>query len=476
MKAIFSLLMKYLNINLTKTVKRNAFMIASAFFAFLLIFNVILYFVITYQLSSVLDAKISHEIENIASSFRITSDSLEILHPKEFLESDLVQLNDNPFFMQIYSKAGQVFLRSENIKIFGPVPIYFPEFDTFEYFENTKTNREVVRTGYRKLYNEQSEFIGYLQLSARRLRVEAATKNILNYNVLLLPFVLIIIVMISIIISKKTFRPINTIIETADKITADNLKERLILDSDPNDELSKLKLTLNNLFSRLEHQVQQISAFSDNASHQLLTPLTVINSELETILKSQKLNNSLMDSISIVKDQSERMTQIIKSLLILAHVDKIRLNSNSVFNLFSAIENYLKPSLINSNRVKYIIDESIYLKGNVEHFNIALSNVIENALKYSGNLPVTVSATNNNNNCDIRVIDSGIGILKEDENKIFDRFFRSTNAEALGVKGYGLGLSLAKSIINTMGGNIKVEANSPHGSIFIISFKSVRFE
>jgi signal transduction histidine kinase len=126
--------------------------------------------------------------------------------------------------------------------------------------------------------------------------------------------------------------------------------------------------------------------------------------------------------------------------------------------------------------VKYIIDESIYLKGNVEHFNIALSNVIENALKYSGNLPVTVSATNNNNNCDIRVIDSGIGILKEDENKIFDRFFRSTNAEALGVKGYGLGLSLAKSIINTMGGNIKVEANSPHGSIFIISFKSVRFE
>ncbi|MEW6653383.1 MAG: HAMP domain-containing sensor histidine kinase [Bacteroidota bacterium] len=475
MKVIYSLLTKYLKINLSKTVKRNAYMIASAFVVFLLIFNVILYFVITFQLTAVLDAKISHEIEHIASAFRIKNYSIEIIRQSEFEESALVQINDNPFFMQIYSKEGQMLLRSENINIFGPLPISFPEFKTFEHFEDTETKREVVRTGYRKLFNEHGVFIGFLQLSARKLRIEAATKSIFSYNAILLPFVLVIIVMISVLISKKTFQPLNTIIETADKITATNLKEKLVLDSDPHDELSKLKLTLNNLFSRLEHQIQQISAFSDNASHQLLTPLTVINSELDLLLRSNSLDQFSKDSISIIKEQSDRMTQIIKSLLILARVDKATLSSNSVFNLRTAIEKLL-DSTINNFRVSYKIDDSIYLKGNVEHFNIALSNIIENALKYSSDMPVTITATSNNYNCEIRVIDSGIGISEVDINKIFDKFFRSSVVENLGIKGYGLGLSLAKSIINSMGGEIRIKNNHPEGTIFIVLLKSVRFE
>jgi signal transduction histidine kinase len=450
-------------------------MIASAFFAFLLIFNLILYFVITYQLTAVLDAKIRHEIEHISSAFRIKNNSVEIIRASEFQESDLVKLNDNPFFLQIYSKAGQIFLQSENIKIFGPIQISFPEFNSLEYFENTSTTGEEVRTGYRKLFNEQGGFIGYLQLSARRLRVEAATKNILYYNILLLPFVLIIVIMISVTISKKTFQPINAIIETADRITAANLKERLSLGSDPHDELTKLKSTLNNLFTRLENQIQQISAFSDNASHQLITPLTVINSEIEILLKQKNLDPTILETASILKEQSDRMTQIIKSLLILARVDKARVNNLSVFNLHSTVVEFVKP-IFDTSRIEYIIDNSIYLKGNIEHFVIALGNLIENALKYSGNLPVTVSATNSNFNCEIMVSDLGVGIADEDKPKIFDRFFRSYTVVDLGISGFGLGLSLAKSIINSMNGDIRVENNLPTGSVFIVSLKSVRLE
>lgn len=466
---------KLLNIKLSKTVVRNSLMISSVFFAFLLIFNLLLYFVITYQLTAVLDAKISHEIEHISSAFRVKNNSIEILRASEFQESDLVKLNDNPFFLQIYSKAGQIFLRSENIKIFGPIQISFPEFNSFEHFENTTANREVVRTGFRKLFNEHGGFIGYLQLSARRLRIETATKNILYYNILLLPFVLIIIVMISVIISKKTFQPINAIIETADRITAANLKERLLIDSDPHDELSKLKSTLNNLFTRLENQIQQISAFSDNASHQLITPLTVINSEIETLLKQGNLDSSIRETAFILKEQSDRMTQIIKSLLILARVDKARINNSSVFNLHSSIEEFVKPTF-NTSRIKYFIDDSIYLKGNVEHFVMALGNLIENALKYSGDLPVTITATHSNFTCEIKVFDLGVGITDADKSKVFDRFFRSDTVIDLGINGFGLGLSLAKSIINSMNGEIKVEGNSPKGSVFVVSLKSVRFE
>ena len=147
---MFSLLMKSLNINLSKTVKRNAFMIATAFIIFMLIFNVLLYFVITYQLTAVLDAKISHEIEHISSAFRIKNNSVEILRPSEFQESDLVKVMDYPFFMQIYSKVGQVFVKSENIKHFSLIALSYPEFSSKEYFINTDTKKEVIRTGYRK--------------------------------------------------------------------------------------------------------------------------------------------------------------------------------------------------------------------------------------------------------------------------------------------------------------------------------------
>jgi len=169
------------------------------------------------------------------------------------------------------------------------------------------------------------------------------------------------------------------------------------------------------------------------------------------------------------------MTQIIKSLLILARVDKARVNSNAVFNLHTSIDNLIKPSL-QTNQVKFIVDREIYLKGNVDHFVIALGNIIDNALKYSDNSPVTVTATNDKYNCVIKVIDLGIGIKSEDKPKIFDRFFRSSSAEDLGLNGYGLGLSLAKSIINSMNGEIQVQDNYPQGSIFIISLQSVRFE
>jgi len=467
--------MKLLNINITKTIKRNAIMIASAFFAFLLIFNLILYYVVTYQLTSVLDAKISHEIEHIESAFKIVNDSLVIVRPSEFDEADLVLLNDNPFFLQIYSPAGQIYLQSKNLKIFGPVPLSFPEFIEFEFFENTSTEKELVRTGYKKLFSDNGLQIGYMQLSTRRLRIVEVTKNIFYYNILLLPFVFVIIVSISIIISKKTFQPINNIIEIADKITVSNLKERLTLDTDPNDELSKLKTTLNNLFARLENQILQISSFSDNASHQLLTPLTIIKAELDGLTSSEKLNSTASESATIIKDQTDRMTKIINSLLILARADKARLKSNFVFNLSNSIAE-LQLNVTNYFRVNFEIEEGIYLKGNIEHFNIALGNIIENALKYSGESSVKVTATNANYLCRIKVYDNGIGIDDKEKDKVFDRFYRSSNAEDLFIKGYGLGLSLAKSIINSMGGEISIENNHPQGSIFTIELKSVRLD
>jgi len=448
----------------TKTIRRNAVLIATAFFTFLLVFNILLYFLITYQLTSVLDSKIRHEIEHIWSSFEIKNNSLHIIRPSEFEESDLVKLNDNPFFLQIYSVAGQMHLQSENIRYFDKIPLSFPEFSSVEYFENTQTTNELVRTGYRKLFNKDKLLIGYMQLSARRLRLVSALENIFYYNLLLMPLIFIIIVIVSVYISKKTVKPINSIIKTANRISAINLKERLEFDTEPEDEMSKLKSTLNNLFERLENQIHQISAFSDNASHQLMTPLTAINAELDYAINKDISDDELKQSLLIAREQSDRLVAIIKSLLIMARAGKDNYNNNYVFLLDSLIDKYIRPVFSNYN-LQFLIQKDIYIRGREENFTIVLQNLIDNAIKYSDhNSIVTVASIQKGNKAEIIISDNGIGIPDDEKNKVFERFYRSKHTEELGITGYGLGLSLVKSITLSMNGTIELLDNTPSGT------------
>ena len=459
----------------TKTIRRNAVLIASAFFTFLLVFNILLYSLITYQLTSVVDSKIKHEIEHIWSSIEIKNNSLQITRPNEFEESDLVKLNDNPFFLQIYSVSGQMFLQSENIRYFAKIPLSFPEFNSTEYYTNTQTKNELVRTGYRKLYNKDKLLIGYLQLSARRLRLVSALENIFYYNLLLMPLIFIIIVIVSVYISKITVKPINSIIKTANRISAINIKERLEFDSDPEDEMSKLKSTLNNLLDRLENQIHQISAFSDNASHQLMTPLTAINAELDYVIRKDIPDDDLKQSLLIVREQSERLVAIIKSLLIMARAGKDNYNNNYVFLLDSLIDKFIRPLFSNYN-LQYFIQKDIYIRGGEENFTIVLQNLIDNAVKYSvsnPSLPIIITANKNDNKIIITVSDNGIGISDTDKSKVFERFFRSEQSEELGIKGFGLGLSLVKSIVLSMNGLIEIADNLPSGTKLIITLPSV---
>jgi len=367
-------------------------------------------------------------------------------------------------------------LGSENLKYFSQIPLAYPEFTDNEYFDDSETKTEVVRTGYAKLINDDGEHFGYVQLSFRREKLVAALKSILSYTLLILPFVLIIIIALSIFISRRLFQPINKIIETANNISAVNLKERLQLDSDPNDEINKLKITLNNLFERLEVQIQQISAFSDNASHQLMTPLTAISSELEFALTKKKYHGEIKQSLEVVKEQSDRMISIVKSLLLISRTGRDSGQSNMIFNLTSLFEKHIKI-LFPQQRIYYFISNNLYVRGKEENFIIVIENLIGNALKYSSEDDIIEVISNSSNGCiNVIVKDKGIGIADSEKEKVFERFYRSESAEKIGIVGYGLGLSIVKSIVISMNGKIQVSDNSPKGTIFCITLPYIKIE
>jgi signal transduction histidine kinase len=146
----------------------------------------------------------------------------------------------------------------------------------------------------------------------------------------------------------------------------------------------------------------------------------------------------------------------------------------NVFNISRFIDDLVKP-VFSKHKIEYEIADDLYLRGSNEGFQIIMENLIDNAIKYSSaESKVVVKALNLNENIIISVEDSGIGIIDEEKSMIFERFYRSESALKKNIFGYGLGLSLVKTIVLSMEGKIKVEDNIPTGTKVIISFPAVR--
>lgn len=458
----------------TKTVIRNAAWSISVMVGLYLLFNIFSLLILEFQLELHLDKQIDHEIEHFLNTFYIDGDSLVITNPAEFEESDLVEITENPFFLQIYTHSGEILVRSKNLASYAALPLHFPESSETTSFGNLSLDDQALRVGYHRITNIQQEDVGYLQLATPKNTAKYIANRLILFNVLTFPLVLTLIISFSIILARKSFAPINRIIDLANKISATNLSARLSYEADPHDELGRLRDTLNSLFDRLEQQIARISNFTDDASHQLMSPLTVLNSEIDLLLKQRPGNAENQKTLEIMHEQTQRMIQIVRTLLIMAKVRHDPGVTRSVFNLSRMIEDDIKMLYAGEN-VSYEIAKDIHLRGDKDYFAIVIQNLINNALKYSqAGAPVHVSAARKNNHVRIEVMDQGMGIPDEEKQLIFGRFYRGTAGQNMGVKGYGLGLSFVHSIIESMGGTVKVEDNQPRGSRFVITLAALQ--
>jgi len=463
-KDIYSLRINYKNIKIPKSILRNTILTASVMIVLYVIIVVFSLNVFIYFLNDTLDSRLKHELEKVSTSFRIENDSLIITNPSEFSESDFLNNSESSFFLQIYSINKRTLLQSHNLSTFHPIEKSIFDFDGIYYFLDKTESDNELRMAYQKLFNSAGELIGYIQISVLKDRFSGVIDQIIIVNGIIFPIAVILILLTSYWIAKRSFSPIKKIIRVAEKISATNLQERIQFDLDPGDDLSILKNTLNNLFERLEYQIKQITEFSDNASHQLMTPLTALNTELEYLLKIHTENSETKKSLEELKVTSEQMIHIIKSLLLLSRDSRSSENRKSVFSLTQLLKNRI-PKIYKTQYLSLEFQENLFLRGNEEHFMIVLQNIIENGLKFSGNQLVKLEAKQIDHKIVVRCIDTGIGIPGNEKEKIFERFYRSESAEILGSKGYGLGLSLVKYVVNAMDGTIELNDNLPKGTI-----------
>lgn len=220
-------------------------------------------------------------------------------------------------------------------------------------------------------------------------------------------------------------------------------------------------------------QINEIKQFRDNASHQFMPPLTILKTELEFITRRDHSNAECRQSFHVLIEQTDRIIQIVITLLILAKDDQAGQQENSIFPL-EKICAQLRPFYPKRVRFPEKVP-NVFLRGNPDYFFMALQNIVDNALKYSPeDKEVEIHLSVEQQALSIGVIDQGPGIPDAEKTKIFERFYRGS--QTANKEGYGLGLSLVESIIKNMGGHISVKDNTPRGTIFEITLKTLHLE
>jgi signal transduction histidine kinase len=326
------------------------------------------------------------------------------------------------------------------------------------------------------LRNERGDEVAILQLVTFETELKTIRDKHIELNLYFLPGLILIVIVVSIFIAKRNFKPINYIIETAERISAKKLSSRIVYETKNGDELGRLRDTLNGLFDRIESYVNQLSQFTDHASHQLMNPLTAAKTELEFILKHDRTTEDYKQSLKQLLAQTDHMVKIVRTLLMLSKQEREYEKNKTVFNLTKLIKTKI-PSEIDSHTIKIEVKGDIYIRGDSDKFLMVIENLVDNAVKYSLNgEPVTIKLSEKDDDVELIVEDNGIGIKPMEKSQIFDKFYRGKASETIGIKGYGLGLSLVKTILLEMGANIKIEDNLPKGTRFIITIKALKMD
>ena len=276
-------------------------------------------------------------------------------------------------------------------------------------------------------------------------------------------------------ISRRALGPVDEISRAAQRISIENLTDRLQVPR-TGDQLQRLSETLNAMLSRLEASVRRMAQFTADASHELRAPVSLIRTTAEVaVLKRDRPAHEYLEALDDILEESERTSQVVDSLMLLARADSgkeslERVPADACAIVQSAAEQ--GERLARNQEIKFSLDlppNPIPIQADPEALRRALLILMDNAAKYTTRGgSVKVGLVRRDGWAVASVSDTGIGIGGQDLAHIFDRFWRADKARSREHAGAGLGLSIAKWIVDMHGGKISVQSELGSGSVFEI--------
>ncbi len=283
---------------------------------------------------------------------------------------------------------------------------------------------------------------------------------------------ILLTIILGFVFAGQSLKPISRINQEVSKITAKDLNRKLSTGNNK-DEIAQLARNFNEMLSRIEKSFELQKSFVSNASHELRTPLAAIKSEIQVALEKDRSTQEYKEILKSLNIDNQRLIQLINGLLQLAKSEKgdksLQMIPIRIDEVLFEVQDELQHQHQNY-RISIDFeeipddDESVTINGNKSLLRTLFNNLIDNACKYSENNMAVINIRFNKSNCIINVADTGIGISKDDQEKVFEPFFRTKNAS--NYKGYGIGLSICKRIVDIHGGRIILKSEIGQGSNF----------
>jgi signal transduction histidine kinase len=341
-----------------------------------------------------------------------------------------------------------------------------------------KTNQEFLiakNKTYGKLAMHITKIIapikGYIVVATPLYKVDIKLQDIFIKMVILNPVLLLLLLFGANVVLDRILNPIKEITKAANEISVGDL-DRIIPIPLQNDEIKELVLAFNSMVIRLRNGIDMIHRFNSDVSHELRTPLTVLKGEMELALRKDRSVEYYKDVLKTSLKEIDYMNEMVEEMLMFSKIEneveeKEDLNLDEI--LLKVVNKLSFKAKHKNIKIEFEKIEPVEFKSNPFLINAVFINIIDNAIKYSKeNGSIKISLYKDEGNIVFEVMDTGIGISKEDLEHLTERFYRSDESRNRNIKGFGLGLSIVKKALDTIGGEIKFNSTIDKGTIVTI--------
>jgi signal transduction histidine kinase len=453
--------MKFSKIRFAKISWRLTIIYAGIFFLILTFLNVSILYGVHYFLIHQAIAQVTDTGDMIIEQFHESGQRRADLADKDLVLG--IPSNDN-IYVKIVDKQGKIINESPkfNLKIPGKIPV--------------KTNKIAIIQGH-LLY--QNRIINVKNKSYAYLQVVKSLKNVFHFLKLLALLMLgaeftglLIAILSGYIISRKVLKPISNITATAQSISIHDLNQRIKIIG-PQDELTDLATTFNAMIDRLQQSFERQNQFVSDASHELRTPISVIQGYINLLDRWGKEEKAILqESITVIKNEASNMAELIERLLFLARSDsKAHHISRESFWLDEFIDEIYRETRIIAGNHQLILEynEKVLFFGDRKLLKQMMRAVLDNSMKFTPETgKITINSLVEGDRIKLIIEDTGIGIPETEIPKIFNRFYQVDKVRPRTQNGSGLGLAIVKWIVDAHQGEIHVKSALGKGTQILI--------
>ena len=339
-----------------------------------------------------------------------------------------------------------------------------------------KNGQTIFQTSMPIISNKSRVLIGYLAIT-NRLDNLKQLKDELNQLALSILFVsAIIAIILGYLLSNQMTKPIKKIQEIISSISEENISTKRIKVSEKNDEFAIVSEHFNELLDKISFYIEQQKHFVEDVSHELRTPVAIVEGHLKLLNRWGKDDPEVLEeSLQASLVELQRMKTLVQEMLDLSRAPQVKEQyKDATTNVTEVAKQVVHNFRVLYPEFTFTFDDDLkkdlWIPIYLNHLEQVVIILMDNAVKYSlDRKEIILSLSKGEEHVEIAVQDFGMGMTEEDRKKVFSRFYRVDKARSRERGGNGLGLSIAKELIESYDGEISVTTLLNHGSIFKIT-------